>query len=222
MPIGELIGVWVAALLTFAIFSFLYKDNPLFKLGEAIFLGTALGYSLCLNYYTTVWEKALQYLVSPTHGGKTPTEMVLTVIIPLVLGLFIILRMIPQLAWLSRYSFAIYIAGSAGIAIPAAISGQLLPQITTMMAPLWGGGLGHTLTMLLMLIGVVSVVVFFFFSLEHKGGVGRVARLGVLYVMISFGASFGYTVMARVSLLIGRFQFLMYDWIQGTILGHHS
>ena len=31
--------------------------------------------------------------------------------------------------------------------------------------------------------------------------------------MISFGASFGYTVMARVSLLLGRFQFLLGDWL---------
>ena len=31
--------------------------------------------------------------------------------------------------------------------------------------------------------------------------------------MIAFGASFGYTVMARVSLLIGRIQFLLHDWL---------
>jgi hypothetical protein len=31
--------------------------------------------------------------------------------------------------------------------------------------------------------------------------------------MLGFGASFGYTVMARLSLLIGRVQFLLTDWI---------
>jgi hypothetical protein len=31
--------------------------------------------------------------------------------------------------------------------------------------------------------------------------------------MISFGAHFGYTVMARLSLLIGRVQFLTVDWL---------
>jgi hypothetical protein len=29
--------------------------------------------------------------------------------------------------------------------------------------------------------------------------------------MISFGASFGYTLMARISLLIGRLHFLFHD-----------
>jgi len=33
--------------------------------------------------------------------------------------------------------------------------------------------------------------------------------VGVYFLMISFGASFGYTVMARMSLLIGRFDDLL-------------
>ena len=35
--------------------------------------------------------------------------------------------------------------------------------------------------------------------------------------MIGFGASFAFTIMARVSLLIGRINFLQDEWIQGTI-----
>jgi hypothetical protein len=32
--------------------------------------------------------------------------------------------------------------------------------------------------------------------------------------MIGFGATFGYNVMGRISLLIGRFQFLFADWLK--------
>ena len=39
-------------------------------------------------------------------------------------------------------------------------------------------------------------------------------KLGVFFLMVSFGASFGYTVMGRISLLIGRIQFLMHDWLK--------
>jgi hypothetical protein len=31
--------------------------------------------------------------------------------------------------------------------------------------------------------------------------------------MVTFGASFGYTVMARISLLTGRVLFLIDDWL---------
>jgi hypothetical protein len=39
--------------------------------------------------------------------------------------------------------------------------------------------------------------------------VHRVARVGIYFLMVSFGAAFGYTVMARMSLLIGRFDELI-------------
>jgi hypothetical protein len=39
------------------------------------------------------------------------------------------------------------------------------------------------------------------------------ANLGIIFLMLGFGASFGYTVMSRISLLIGRMQFLLGDWL---------
>ena len=60
---------------------------------------------------------------------------------------------------------------------------------------------------------MLSVLVYFLFSVEHKGLVGRVARLGIGVLMITFGASFGMTVMGRISLLAARLQFLFDDWL---------
>jgi hypothetical protein len=223
MSIGETLGIWVAALLTLVMFSFIYRDNPLYKIGEHLFLGVSLGYSWCLYYYSNIYPQAIAPLM-PGPAGAPPKDwglLAMTTIVPVVLGLFILLRVIPQLAWLSRYSFAIYIGGAAGLSVPVEMSGRLLPLISGMMVPLKGSP-GTVLTNLIMLVGVTATVIYFFFSLEHKGALGRFSRLGVLFVMVSFGASFGNTVMARVSLLIGRFQFLIYKWFQGVILGHGS
>ena len=49
-----------------------------------------------------------------------------------------------------------------------------------------------------------ELLFYFFFSVEHTGAGKAVARTGILFLMIAFGAAFGYTVMARMSLLIGR------------------
>ena len=62
-------------------------------------------------------------------------------------------------------------------------------------------------------IGVLCVLVYFFFSVEHRGPVGVVSKVGIFFLMVSFGAAFGYTVMARVSLLIGRVYFLLHNWL---------
>ena len=56
----------------------------------------------------------------------------------------------------------------------------------------------------LLLLGLLSSLVYFYFSIEQKGAVGKVSRFGVWILMIGFGASFGYTVQGRLSLAIGR------------------
>ena len=62
-------------------------------------------------------------------------------------------------------------------------------------------------------VGLLTSLLFFFYSREHKGALGVASKLGIFFLMVSFGAGYGYTVMSRISLLIGRFQFLLDDWL---------
>lgn len=78
---------------------------------------------------------------------------------------------------------------------------------------------GLTISRIILFIGVLAALSYFFFSKAHKGAYGKFTRVGVYFLMISFGATFGNTVMARMALLIGRIQFLLYDWL-GTMGVH--
>ena len=51
------------------------------------------------------------------------------------------------------------------------------------------------------IVGSYSVLIYFFFSKEQGPVTGRIARVGIWFLMISFGAAFGFTVMGRVALL---------------------
>ncbi len=66
---------------------------------------------------------------------------------------------------------------------------------------------------IIIVTGVVCGLVYFFFSKAHTGVVGGAANVGITLLMVAFGASFGYTVMARISLLIGQTQFLLFEWL---------
>ncbi len=70
-----------------------------------------------------------------------------------------------------------------------------------------------SLTNILLVVGLLGTLSYFFFSMKHKGLLGGLARVGIAFLMVGFGASFGYTVMSRVSLLIGRVSFLLHDWL---------
>ena len=76
-----------------------------------------------------------------------------------------------------------------------------------------GFSLGGTISNIVTLVGVVCGLIYFFFSKEHKGTFGGASKLGIWVLMVTFGASFGYTVMARISLLTGRVLFLIDDWL---------
>ena len=47
----NVLGIWLGALVTFAIYSFLYKDNPFYKVGEQIFVGLSAGYWFIYTIY---------------------------------------------------------------------------------------------------------------------------------------------------------------------------
>ena len=120
-------------------------------------------------------------------------------------------RFSRKYSWMSRISFAFVVGVGAGLTIPRYLSSFLLGQLEPSLAPLsmtWAG-----LNLFLVLVGVITVLIYFFFSVEHTGVVGHASRLGIWFLMVSFGASFGYTIMARLSLLIGRISFLMDDWL---------
>jgi len=215
------IGTWIAAGLTLIMFSFIYKDNPLFRLGEHVYLGISAGYLMSLYFFNNMKPQFIYPLLpflDPKFGTPEGTVMNLWVIVPGILGIFILLRLVPGMGWLSRTTFAFYIGGFTGISLSKVFSGLLLPQFYATIDAIPyrvtnGPEFILLLNSLVLFVGALTVLVYFFFSVEHRGFVGGVSRVGVYTLMIAFGATFGYTIMARVSLLIGRMQFLMFDWL---------
>lgn len=203
---SEILGAWIAVGLTLFMYSFLYKDNPFFKLGEHIYVGVSMGYTIVRIYYDV--------MVKGLHGPLSQEGKV-SLIIPAVLGLLMLARFIPRVSWLSRWSFAFIVGFGSGVVIPRIISSYILQQIQGTFAPFLSVIDGRVIfnmsnfNAILILIGVISVLLYFFFSIEHKGAVSVPTKIGMYFLMTSFGAGFGYTVMARMSLLIGRFDDLI-------------
>ena len=192
------LGTIIAVFLTLCIFSFLYRDNPFYKFAEHLLVGISVGYVLVIALNTTLMPK----LVIPVFKQG---EFVY--IIPGILGLFMLLRFFPRYAWLSRISIALIIGAGAGVAIPATIQAKLFSQMQASMNSF------ASIDGIIIFLGIATTLAYFFFSKEHKGWFGATAKVGTWFLMIFFGATFGYTVMSRISLLIGRMQFLLGDFL---------
>ena len=117
-------------------------------------------------------------------------------------------------SWLSRFAIAVIIGVYAGAKTTGFAQAEVVAQVQATMLDLWDpANIAASINNIVLAVGVVCTLVFFFFSTEHKGAVGATAKLGIWYLMVSFGAAYGFTVMSRISLLIGRFQFLLDPWL---------
>ena len=319
----DLTGIWVAALLTLCVFSFLIKDNFMFKLTEAIFVGVSVGYGIVLTYQNGIKPKIEKPLKKYAHNlfiektpitnsiiseiysfanSHTPTNDTLLaaaaqlpfnkdafinlmdetirrssvdladqtqvsdairhalnntqldmknifalkkaansyaknfrviptytnlwvayIIFSLLLGLLFLSRFSPKHAWISRYPMAYLLGIGVGMAMPLNFQTQILGQIQASIIPIiqtadgsidWSRSIGN----ITLILGILSVLYYFFFSLKKEDPFSRgMTKIGIAYLMIGFGASFAFTIMARVSLLIGRVEFLKEEWVMGTL-----
>ena len=272
LPLVDVIGYWLGIFLTFAILSYLYKDNPFYKLAEHLFVGVSIGYVVTQQYYNVIRPNLIERLTLVPNLYWLPLVLVV---------LLFVKTASRRLAWLGRYPLAFVVAFYAGIQINAVGESDLVEQIAVSTRSLdmpkanvneapvgalnalpgftppvaervvqarergqhfasltdlervpgltdvqrrdlhdargsiagldaqasvvsgdkyWFG----IISRLLLLIGLCASLVYFYFSVEHTGVVGKVSKLGVWVLMIGFGASFGYTVQGRLALAVGR------------------
>ncbi len=202
----EVIGAWLVVLMTLSIFSYLYGDNFFYKSAEHIFVGVSAGYIFAITFWDQIYPNLLGRLFPSFIDVGYDFDI--SYIIPLILGIFMILRLVPSLSWLARISIAYIVGMAAGLKFYVFINSNILFQIKSSAID-FSLSYFEILNQFIILIGVICGLIYFFFSKEHKGTIGKISKLGVYFLMIKFGASFGFAVMGRISLLIGRFDELI-------------
>ncbi len=219
------LGVWIAGLATLSILSFLWGDNVFYKLAESVFVGASAGYAMVVGFWTGIVQNLLGKLgpglmrVSLLPGLPADSKPEWIYLIPLVLSILMLWRLAPKGGWISRWPLAFFIGATAGIRLVGYFQSDFVNQVQATMLPLivmtadgrvdWTTSLTNTTIVL----GVLACLVYFFFSLEHTGVVGRISRVGIWLLMMTFGAGFAYTVMGRITLLSERLAFLFDDWL---------
>lgn len=226
--------ITVAAFLTLAILSFLYQDNPFYKFAEHLFVGVSAAYWMSLGFWSTIVGNLIPR-VSETLSDFfevpfDPDDRNLFYLIPVVLGILLLMRLSPKAGWISRWPLAFIVGTTAGFNFIRYLRSDFIEQVSSTFVPLvvgWQGigpffsnlSLNATGQLVLMtanwvvFLGVFCGLIYFFFSKEHKGAFGAASRVGIWILMVTFGASFGYTVMGRISLLVGRVTFLFGEWL---------
>jgi len=208
----DLTGIWIAALCTIGIYSFLYKENPFYRLFEHIYLGLMVGYGIVLTWREFLKPKWWEPMISGFREGNAGILWILAFFI----GTLWYFQYSKKYQWLSRLIMGLFMGAGAGMAFKG-IFNSIMPQVTSTAERslnIFSLDLGTWFTNLIFVATIVVVMTYFFFSFEHRhSGVKITAKIGRLMLMVTFGAIFGNTIMARISLVIDRFQFLLINWL---------
>ena len=145
-------------------------------------------------------------------------------LIPLVLGIMLVMRLSNNVGWISRWPLAVIVGWTAGSQLPRVLDSDFTRQVAPLFKSLIvfkDGSLDlyspqGTLAAFVIVFGTLCALIYFFFSVEHKGVFGHMSKIGIWILMVTFGAAFGYTVMGRIALLVGRVEFLIVDFLKLT------
>lgn len=217
------LGMWLAALLTISALSFLYGDNVFLKFTQALIVGVSAGYTVVLAFWTVfvpdLMGNLLPELTRATMlPGMEAKESNWIYLIPLVFSVMLLWRLMPVGGWISRWPLAFFIGVTAGTKLLGYFKADFVDQVNNAIVPLIvianeKVDYGASLKNLVAFLSVLAALVYFFFSLEHRGALGKVARTGICVLMITFGAMFASTVMTRITVMSNQMEFLFDEWL---------
>lgn len=189
--------VWLMAFIMLSLFSFLWKENPMFRIAENIYVGASAGFMIVQGF-----KNVMNMAVYPlTKQGK------LIVLVPLILGILLYTRFNKRFAYLSRYAMAIPIGMGAGVALRALPSAQILSQLRATIVPL------TSVNNILLVLGVVSTLAFFLFTTPQNNLTRTTSEIGKYYMLITFGLTFATTVFQHTGIYFGALNLLLGTWL---------
>lgn len=196
------IAIWAGALCTFGIYTVLYKENKFYRFFEHIFIGLYGGYGVYITWHNILYPKWWKPM---TADGKWWW------IFAAVVGSMFYFMYSRRHAWISRVIFGLFMGFAAGGIFREFYEGYF-PQIGSSMKP-FTGSFSSIISVAVFYVVLLAALSYFFFSFEHKhAAVKNTAAAGRWFLMIGFGAMFGATVMGRMTLFIGRLNFLINKW----------
>jgi len=218
------LGVWLAALLTILVFSYLIHDSFFFRLASGLLVGTAIGFASAVIIHATLLPMAARLLDEIPNLPESWAALLFD-IIPLALGLSLLVRLTPafRATTFSNLGLAYLFGIGAALTIGGALAGNLVPQLAATMSISLAPQASwlEWLNSLLILIGVLGAFLAFRFiqpgNRPWQRAYDLITRgwgtIGRGFIMIAFGAILASLILARVSALVGQLYFLFHDWL---------
>ena len=203
---ADVIGLWISAILTIMITTLAWKDTPVSKTAEHIYLGV-----ITANTIVMAWGNIESIGLQKIMSGQ------IVYIIPVILGIMAYARYSKENFWIYRYPIALVVGIGVGTAMSGLVGGSVLDNIKASFYQLnVPGDIGASLNNLIMVVTLVSAMMYFIFTIKATRSpiAIKISTFGRYAMMAAFGYSFANTIATRINQYAGRIAFLMLEWLQ--------
>lgn len=201
--------VWISAFLTICSFTLLYGDNPLFRLGEYTFTAVVVAHSVVTGVST------LRDRFTPLFDMSKPLF-----IIPFILGAMALFVVWRKYAWLASFPYAMFLGVGTGVGLRGTVSATLVGNMRALMnegAQVLLGDPVNQLGYAIRIIFTISGLIYLFFTMFHKGPVGKyvgyIRTLGKYAFLIYMGICIGNGVQQYSGLATSSMNRLIRQWL---------
>lgn len=208
--LANLLGGALGFAFSVAILSYLFGDNPLYRLALHLFIGAAVGYTALVAIHQVLVPR----LVEPLASGQT--DVMFFASGPLILFVFLALKLNPRLSDWGNISIALMLGIGTAVAIAGALRGTLLPQIQATRLSLSPTSSGRLFDNLVIVVGTLSSLLYFQFWVRGRPADGDertlpmriVAGVGRVFIVLTLGATYAGMILSGISLFSERVVFL--------------
>jgi len=206
------IGLWAGFVLTLMVYSYLIRDNFLYRLAVYVFVGLAAGYISIITF-----ESVITPWLETTVASGDAARVALG-IMPFLLGVLLLLKTSSRLGRLGNLGIAFIIGVGAAVALVGAITGTLLPlaQLTAGESRIADDAIG-LINALIVLIGVVSSLVYFQYlarrtptdEIERGRTVRAISTVGQGFIVVTLAALYGAALITSLTIFSERVGFIL-------------
>jgi hypothetical protein len=202
---SDILGIYIGLFFIICSWSFLYKQNPLFRFATATVVGAGVGHTtvIALNSINSL-------VISPMLAGS------LVSVIALIAGLTLYAQFIKPINYLPRYGMAVIVGSFIGLNVGPEIASRFLKQLGNVSKPLVGATPFDTFNQIMVTVFVLSVILYFIFTTKltpPKAIFGPIQKIARFSLSISFGYTVSTYVLSRYSQAIDRFIWLFFTWL---------
>ena len=219
---NQFFWLFLSFILTIMIFSFIFGDNPLFRIATYFFIGVSSAYVLVLLVYQVVIPKLLLPLFS---GGLNQR---LLQFIPLLLSTLLIFKLFRKTNQIGNISLAILVGGGAAIILTSAFTGTILPMMNMVTDPFSFSSLSiqNFFSGIFLVLGVTSSLIYFQMSSLKENSSFQIPSkiktitqyIGFIFIGISLGSVFAGVIISSAIALFERINFVI-NFLYSLIIG---